>query len=124
MCIFTINALDMRPTKTLLLLLVIGLLVSGCDTTDPAAPAPEETVRMRASDDAVELMRARLNQATEVMIDVLRDPAAVTSLYEAVALRDAEGFDENVSFAHMLVNDPDVSKAYVDVRDPFATAFD
>lgn len=124
MCIFTNNASDMRPTKTLLLLLVIGLLVSGCDTTDPAEPAPEETVRMRASDDAVELMRARLNQATEVMIDVLRDPAAVTSLYEAVALRDAEGFDENVSFAHMLVNDPDVSKAYVDVRDPFATAFD
>lgn len=58
------------------------------------------------------------------MGDVLRDREAVQALYKAIEMRDQDGYDENVSFAHMLADDGNLSKAYTDIREPFASAFD
>jgi len=110
-------------------LLAGTIFIAGCDTVTPvdnensSEKSNPQDASVQVSGADVEFMRERLNQATRVMSDVMRDPEAVDALYRAVKLRDDQGFDENVSFAHMLARDSQVSQAYVDIRDPFAATF-
>jgi hypothetical protein len=114
----------MRIRPALLLLFVYLFIFTACDTSPSAeSTASQATPSMRASDDALKEMRTRLNQATLVMGDVLRDREAVQALYKAIELRDGDGYDENVSFAHMLADDTKLAKAYTNIREPFASAF-
>lgn len=116
--------------RTIFWCLLAGtIFITGCDTVTPVdtenssekSNPQDESVQVSGAD--VEFMRERLNQATRVMSDVVRDPEAVDALYRAVKLRDDQGFDENVSFAHMLARDSQVSQAYADIRDPFEVTF-
>ena len=72
------------------------------DTKNSSEKSNPQDASVQVSGADVESMRERLNQATRVMSDVMRDPEAVDALYRAVELRDEQGLDENVSFATCL----------------------
>lgn len=115
----------MRTWPALLLILISLLTLTACDSSPSVESlSPQEAPEMRAPDDVLEAMRERYRQTALVMAEVVRDRDAVDALYRAIQIRDGNGYDENVSFAHMLAEDPALSKAYTDVRAPFTSAFD
>lgn len=109
--------------------LLMALILTGCDSgsTPVDPPSTTDAPTLTPQDEA---LLKKLDQTAQVLTELAAQPDVVAAVQEAVAMRSAEGYDEDVAFASLLgrvppeasVN-PKRTAAYAKVGEPFARAF-
>lgn len=115
------------PAVLIVTALFSGLLFAGCDSVVNNVQE-EETLETTVLSAEQQELRAKLQQAALLLVDVAKDEKAVASVHEGVQLRRKAGHDENVTFAQLLgrrenatVNS--TSAKIAQAGKPFAKAF-